>query len=177
MPIADDTFDAHRPWHKQFWPWFLVAVPMAAVIGGLVTLYIAMTNIDGLVVDDYYKQGLAINRTLARDTKAQELGLAALARIDLDTNRVHLQLAGDRETLDPEALRLLLVHPTRSNMDITLDLKWMGHGSYISELPALAAGKWHLLLEPKSLEWRLTGRVDLPGESAVRLGRQKEGLL
>lgn len=174
MPIADDMLDTHTPWYKQFWPWFLAAVPMAAVTGGFVTLYIAVTNTDGLVVDDYYKQGLAINRTLARDSKAQELGLAALARIDLDSNRIHVQLTSNRETLNPDTLRLQLLHPTRANLDIMLDLKWLGHGSYMSEMPFLNAGKWHLLLEPGSREWRLTGRVNLPRETAVRLGRYGE---
>lgn len=176
MPIADDMFDTHTPWHKQFWPWFLVAVPLVAVVGGLVTLYIAVTNTDGLVVDDYYKQGLAINRTLARDIKAQELGLVAVVRIDLDTNKIHVQFTGDLESLNYEGLRLQLLHPTRANLDVTLDLKQLGQGSYMSELPSLVAGKWHLQLEPDSREWRLTGRVELPGESAVRLGQLSEDM-
>ena len=174
MPIADETLDANTPWYRQFWPWFIIALPLTAVIGGLITLYIAISNVDGLVVDDYYKQGLAINPTLARDTKAAELKLAALARIDLASSKIHVQLTSDQKTLNPEALRLQLLHPTRANLDISLELKRLKHGSYMSDLPSLAAGKWHLLLEPGSREWRLTGRVDLPGENSIRLGRHAE---
>ena len=43
--------------------------------GGLITLWLAITSFDGLVADDYYKQGLAINQTLARADAAQELRL------------------------------------------------------------------------------------------------------
>ena len=41
-----------NPWYKQFWPWFLMALPATAVIGGIITIVIAMTNPDGLVKDD-----------------------------------------------------------------------------------------------------------------------------
>jgi hypothetical protein len=56
-----------KPWHRQPWVWLLIALPMSAVIGGMVTLYIAVTTSDGLVVDDYYRRGKAINLDLARD--------------------------------------------------------------------------------------------------------------
>ena len=46
-----------KPWHRQPWVWLLIALPMTAVIGGMVTIYIAVTTSDGLVVDDYYKRG------------------------------------------------------------------------------------------------------------------------
>ena len=41
-----------KPWYRQPWVWFLIALPMTAVVGGLVTMYIAATTSDGLVVDD-----------------------------------------------------------------------------------------------------------------------------
>ena len=72
-PIADT-----KPWYRQFWPWFIIALPASAVIAGLTTVYIAFDEPDGLVVDDYYKEGLAINQTLARDQRAAQLGLSAL---------------------------------------------------------------------------------------------------
>lgn len=52
------------PWYKQFWPWFLMIPPAAAVIGGIATIIIAIINADELVVADYYRQGLIINQTL-----------------------------------------------------------------------------------------------------------------
>jgi len=30
------------PWYRQFWPWFLIAVPAAAVIAGIITIILAV---------------------------------------------------------------------------------------------------------------------------------------
>ena len=41
-----------QPWYRQFWPWFIIALPASAVVAGLLTLWIAMSNPDYLVIDD-----------------------------------------------------------------------------------------------------------------------------
>jgi hypothetical protein len=41
-----------RPWYKEPWPWVAIAVPGAAVIMGIITYYLAVTNPDYLVVDE-----------------------------------------------------------------------------------------------------------------------------
>ena len=41
-----------EPWYKQFWPWFIIALPASVVIASFVTLWIAISNPDYLVVDD-----------------------------------------------------------------------------------------------------------------------------
>ena len=51
----------NRPWYKEFWPWFLIAVPIITLIMGGVLLKLAISTEDSLVVDDYYKEGKAIN--------------------------------------------------------------------------------------------------------------------
>jgi hypothetical protein len=40
------------PWYRQFWPWFIIALPASAVIAGFITLWLAMSRPDHLVVDD-----------------------------------------------------------------------------------------------------------------------------
>ena len=40
------------PWYKQFWPWFIIALPASAVIASFFTLWLAISNPDYLVVDD-----------------------------------------------------------------------------------------------------------------------------
>ena len=32
------------PWYRQFWPWFVIALPASAVIAGLTTVWIAVTH-------------------------------------------------------------------------------------------------------------------------------------
>jgi hypothetical protein len=41
-----------RPWYKEPWPWVAIAIPAAAVIMGGITLYLALTNPDYIVVDE-----------------------------------------------------------------------------------------------------------------------------
>ena len=40
-----------RPWYKEPWPWVIISIPLAAVIMGLITLYLALTRPDYLVVE------------------------------------------------------------------------------------------------------------------------------
>ena len=45
------------PWFKQFWPWFIIALPASVVIASFYTLWLAVSNPDYLVVDeDEYQQ-------------------------------------------------------------------------------------------------------------------------
>ncbi len=70
------------PWYRDRWPWLLIAGPGIVVVAGFVTLWLAIASDDGLVADDYYKRGLAINRVLERTQRAAALGL--LATVDVD---------------------------------------------------------------------------------------------
>jgi len=40
------------PWYKQFWPWFIIALPASVVVASFFTLWLAISNPDRLVVDD-----------------------------------------------------------------------------------------------------------------------------
>jgi hypothetical protein len=45
------------PWYRQFWPWFIIALPASAVIASFISLWLAVSNPDHLVVneDEYQK--------------------------------------------------------------------------------------------------------------------------
>ena len=81
-----------RPWYREPWVWLMIAFPMTAVIAGMTTIYLAVSTADGLVVDDYYKRGKAINMDLARDAAAARYQLKASIDIDLQDNSVQLLL-------------------------------------------------------------------------------------
>lgn len=66
-PLRTDTV----AWYKQFWPWFLIALPTIVVIASLFTVYIAVTNPDPVIEDDYYRQGLTINKKLEAQQASQ----------------------------------------------------------------------------------------------------------
>ena len=49
-----------RPWYRHVWPWLLIVPPAAAVIGGSITLYLAVTRPDALVRKDCVKDGVTM---------------------------------------------------------------------------------------------------------------------
>lgn len=156
-----------KPWYREPWPWFLISLPAAAVVGGIATVWIAATNADGLVVGDYYKAGLAINQVLARDDKARALGLGAT--LQTEDGSLALSLDG-RLATHPERLTLVLAHPTRAGMDHTLALHHAGAGRYRAAMPALPAGKWLAQLSDDTSAWRLSGVLYSPFTRPAVLG-------
>jgi len=62
-------------WYRQPWPWIVMSGPAAAVIGSLVSAYLAIVGADPIVDEDYYQHGLQINRELARARQASHMRL------------------------------------------------------------------------------------------------------
>lgn len=158
------------PWYRQFWPWGLIAIPLSAVIMGIVMITLATMTADGLMADDYYKQGLAINRVLERDRKAVELGIKkALMRFDLQRGSIHIQLQSGKRDEWEDSLKLQMLHPLQAQKDIHVSLQHDGVGGYTGKVAGLSLGKWHVLVESEGQGWRLTGRALLPDETTVQL--------
>lgn len=152
------------PWYRQFWPWFLILFPAAAVIGGIITFRMAVSSDDGMVEDDYYRKGMAINRTLDRDHAAAAMGLAAHAQFGGE--RVVLQLTGHPAQW-PARLNLRILHPTRAGRDQMVTLFAQGGGRYAGACKTLTENKWDLLLEDDARRWRLAGRLALGRSEAA----------
>ena len=151
-----------RSWYRQPLVWMLIAIPGSAVLFGFAMLVIAVVSYDGLVVDDYYKRGLEINRDLDRDRAAARLGMSAGVSFDARTSNVRVELiSGSSDVQLPSRLSLRLVHPTRAGLDRVVELRALGQGHYSGRVGRLEAGHWHLHLETES--WRILGRMPLPG--------------
>ena len=144
------------PWYRQFWPWFLIALPGSVVVAALYTVYIAYSGADDLVIDDYYKNGLAINRQLEKEQRSLELGISA--RLNFSTDHVTAYVTGP---VDAASLSLLLSHPLEADRDFPVDLARIAPGIYQAVLPAPIAPRWHWSLrldEPDG--WRLNGKIE-----------------
>jgi len=135
-------------WTKEPWPWILMAPPAVAVVAGLATLWIAVRSADGLVAEDYYKQGLAINRVIALEERARALGIKAQVR--MSEGRIRVRLAGAA----PEALFVLLAHRTRAGYDQRLRLARVA-GDYEAQMTPLAPGGWRVSIEDPQGTWRI----------------------
>jgi hypothetical protein len=51
---------ATKAWYRHVWPWLLIIPPAAAVIGGSITLYLAVSRPDTLVRRDCFKDGVTM---------------------------------------------------------------------------------------------------------------------
>ncbi len=158
-----------KPWYRQFWPWFLISLPLSAVIAGFITLHLALDTDDGLVSDDYYKDGLAINKDLAKDERARTLGLEAHARFDPVSHHMEVTLH-QRAGAPIGALVLQLIHPTRAHHDMKMPMEALGQGRFRATLPdPIPPANWHIRLSPPDDSWRLENRLKLPGADSVLL--------
>jgi hypothetical protein len=154
-----------KPWYRQSWPWLLMAPPAAAVAAGIVTTVLAVTSFDGLVADDYYKQGLGINRTLARDERARAIGLDAAVQFNEERSRVRVVLGN---AAHPASIRLVLVHPTKAGADQSVILRAGKDGVYEGTLQPLHAATVQVRIEDGEGRWRLAGTWSTR-DDAVRL--------
>lgn len=144
-----------RPWYREPWPWLLMIPPGAAVVMGIVMMVLAVRSDDGLVVDDYYKRGLAINQVLDREARAAALGLAATLSFSPARDRVQVLISSAGQPVPQATLRL--VHPTRAGHDQIVTLIPGAGGVLEGALTPVAPGAWRIVLEDPGGAWRLTG--------------------
>jgi hypothetical protein len=139
------------------------------VVAGVITAYIAFSTSDGLVEDDYYKQGLAVNQTVTRNQRADELGLQAEVVRGDDGMVLRVFLRAREAAVFPPALSMRITHPTRGGIDQSLVLRMDGVGFYSGKLSAPLSGRWHVALEDDKREWRLTGDWSIETGSSLQL--------
>lgn len=147
----------HPPWYRQLWPWLLMLMPGLALVGGVVTFWLALTTNNALVVDDYYREGRAINQQLARDRTAAQLGLTGELHREPDgAARLALRAAPDAAL--PPFVTMRLVHATRAELDRVVNLAAAGAGVYVAALAQLPdSGRWNVMVEDPERRWRLVG--------------------
>lgn len=61
---ATPTAEAAQPWWKYPLVWMIIAGPTIVVIAGFITLWLAIQQPDPVVVEDYYRRGVEINKEL-----------------------------------------------------------------------------------------------------------------
>jgi hypothetical protein len=150
-------------WYREPWPWLLMAGPAIVVVAATMTAFVAFRGADGLVADDYYKQGLSINRAIARDAAARKLGVHA--SVQFESARVRARLDSDGRL--PDRVRLTLVHGALASADRTMVLARNADGEYEAPASALPPGRWTIVLETP--EWRLEAPVDLRKGASVEV--------
>jgi hypothetical protein len=154
QPAAPDA------WYRYPWVWFVFCIPFSAVLFGVVMFVSANNQPDDLVVDDYYKEGMGINRKLALDERARQL----------DARVVLTAVTGEGAVFDVpvggDDLVLSLFHVSDSNKDLKTDLTLQSGTIQTASSAELSAalqshGVWYLEVRSPG-DWRVRQRIETP---------------
>lgn len=149
-----------KPWYKQFWPWFLITIPVVVMVVCAVIIYLAVTQGSfSMVVDDYYKRGKTINAVIEHVERAQEKNIS----FEFSANDEQLALrykSGAPQQLT--ALTVNFVHATRANKDFSRKVTVAADGVYRADIPANIAGKWTITVQPFDGTWKVSQQYQLP---------------
>lgn len=149
--------DNKKSWFKQFWPWFLIGLPMVAVVGSINLFITAVEHKPDMVVDDYYSKGKAINNDFALLKEAKKQNISAT--ITQNDKEYLIDLQG---VTDKSSISFALHHATLAKRDITKMLTADASGIFHFESEKDLTGKWKLRIEPFDKSWRLQKTVNLP---------------
>jgi uncharacterized protein len=162
------------PWYRQFWFWMVFGPLIFIVALCAITVAMAFHYSDDVVMDNYYKDGLAINQTLQQDERALALGLSARVRFDRDTKEVFVYLVSNAPL--PKTLLLFLDNPVKKTKDQQLLLHATQASEYRAELVSVPEYSWYLALVPetnaqkrKQAEWMLSGEINFSTSSETLL--------
>ena len=165
--------ETNKPWHRYPLVWMMLSIPFSAVIMGVIMIWLAIDTDDGLVADDYYKQGLAINDVISLDKKATALQLNA--NIEFSSSGDVIKLKFDKGLLNsyPDTLQLNFQHATRANSDVMVLLNHGIDDQYIGYLKkAISEGIWYFEISDKSREdadWKLNARSHVRSQNIIQL--------
>ena len=148
--------------------WLVILFPSLAVVGGIITIIIAMNTEDGLVVDNYYKKGLEINQDIRFDQTAKQLGITTFVDINTESGEILVTVSAEQQLDLSQELTFRLIHRTRSGQDQTTVLSRIGDSAdYRGYLkPPLIEGRWTIQVDAEN-HWRL--RQNLTTKSATNI--------
>jgi hypothetical protein len=158
--------DIQKVWYKQFWPWFLIIVPLTSMVLSFTMMNLAFTGEDSMVIDDYYKEGRAINLKIQKLQQAQNLNISTKTQVFSDYVEV-IFISGEPE--NGEALTLDFFHSTQKFKDFSVTLFRDANGVYRAPLTEDILGKWQLSLHPFNENWKIQKVVSLPQTSPFDL--------
>lgn len=160
-----NNVDQQSSWYRMPLVWMLILIPTSAVVMGIVMIWLAISNDDGLVVDDYYKKGKTINKVLKRDIAAANYGLEAGIQFDYEQHQINMRLISGPDFDLPDEVIVHFFNATRTGLDKTGVFIHSGGNLYTAGLPELNQGRWYIQVEAN--DWRLLDSLSVPGSSKI----------
>lgn len=150
---------------QNYWPWLLIAIPFAAVLFGILMVTTTLMYPDDVVIDNYYKDGMAINKRISMDELAFSESISAeLVQLD------QISIGFDVKNTTDSAIQLKLYHVTDKSQDLIFTLAREGGANadrFVSYEPVDVLGLdgvWYIELLGSETKWRLRGRIQTPIE-------------
>ncbi len=163
------TDRSHRPWYKQFWFWFVFGLPLVAVIATLHFVYLAVSNRDSVVRDNWYQDGKAINQHFALEQHARELAIHADIRMDELTGEIFVNISAN-QPIEQDTLTLNFQHATLNRQDQYLTLQRGINNDYRAQLNSELTGTYQVELSAD--DWRLIATRRFPDGDRFSLDAQ-----
>ncbi|MFZ6846804.1 FixH family protein [Undibacterium sp. RuRC25W] len=163
-------------WYKEPWLLLVVGGPLVVVCASIFTGALAFLGSDKVVAEDYYKQGLMIDKDIQRDAKARELQMSATLNFDATSNKIRMKLEG--KGAFPNSLQLSIASAASDGMSVAEIIRrlpmtqvspgvYEGDSKLISNISSNSVKLFHLKLEAS--DWRLTGDWFEPEQKVAQL--------
>lgn len=146
-----------RPWYREFWAWFALAVVGLGVASGTIVVVISLGSAPQIVTGDHQPLGKALVDTRERARAAKALGL--VGQLSVNGELAELRLEAHRPADLPDELLLRFEHPFDASLDIsalavrTQDDHWQAVLDTVS--PPVRA---RVILTDLTRSWALAGR-------------------
>lgn len=165
------------PWYRQFWPWFIIALPATAVVAGLYTVWLSMQTTDSLVVRSDVGMNVVAEQHRAAENRAVLMGLKALVDINSASGVILVTVLSSDAPAAEASLALEFIHPTFAQRDLRVELApapaddngdpvWAGH---VVNLPS---GRHYVALTSDN-GWRLSS--EWTGAPTIEMSASSDG--
>lgn len=131
-----------RKWYGYGWVWFVLLIPFSAVLFGIFMIIAATQYPDDTVVDNYYKEGLAINKKFSTRSSGYSVNVY---RSDQELKTMIFDFIPSVKG----AVRLNVFHVTNKTKDMSVVLSQDSDGTLVSHDSFLYStfmqpGVWYL---------------------------------